>query len=128
MRDEPWRVMTVWQHHGSVTFSAKNFRPKGELSLFSNLILPRDETLDVQKMELALHDLPSLEEKTIKDEFSRKALANLPYARRGYVFQNQQLRAFYEKQPWYLPDPSYKDAGLSEEGRQCLAELAVLKL
>jgi hypothetical protein len=126
--DEASRVMTVWQQHGSVTFTAKNFRPKGELSIISYRSMSNNEELDVKAMELAFHDLPNLEEKTIKDEFSRKALANFPYARRGYVFQNQQLRAFYEKQPWYLPDPNYKAAGLSDEEQQWLAELAELKL
>ena len=41
------------------------------------------------------------------DEWSLKLMKNLPYARRGYVFDNKDLQAWFEKMPWYLPDPNY---------------------
>ena len=35
-------------------------------------------------------------------------LKNLPFARRGYIFQNQDLNDFYRKLEWYIPNPNYE--------------------
>lgn len=40
--------------------------------------------------------------------WEQRLIRNLPYANRGYVFKNAKLKAFFEKQWWYMPDPSYK--------------------
>lgn len=40
--------------------------------------------------------------------WEQRLIHNLPYANRGYVFKNAKLKAFFEKQWWYMPDPSYK--------------------
>jgi YARHG domain len=127
--------ITVHQHQGSIIFHAKNFAPKGELSIFANRQLYHDETsdspnpkLDVAVMKLSLAKLPYLEGKSLKNKFSRKVLENLPYARRGYIFQNAELKAFYEKQPWYLPDPNYKDVAITEEEQKWLKELRAIKI
>ena len=129
MSDVTAPMMTVWQQHGSVTFHAKNFKPKGELSLFANRFLFRDEILDSKSLKLSLQEYPWLhDELTLKDEFTRKALENLPYARRGYVFQNKELKAFYESQPWHMPDPDYKHPTLSEREKEWLQKLRELKV
>ncbi len=129
MSDVTAPMMTVWQHHGSVTFHAKNFKPKGELSLFANRFLIREEILDAKSLKLSLQEYPWLhDELTLKDEFTRKALENLPYARRGYVFQNKELKAFYESQPWHMPDPDYKHPTLSESEKEWLQKLRGLKV
>jgi hypothetical protein len=41
------------------------------------------------------------------NEFSKTVLKNLPFARRGYIFKNQELSTYYSRQKWYLPDPAY---------------------
>lgn len=43
----------------------------------------------------------------VLDENSLKVLQNLPYARRGYVFNNKILKNYFEKTPWYIPNPKY---------------------
>lgn len=129
MSGDTSRMMTVWQHRGSVTFHAKNFRPQGELVLFANRnLLLSDEILDAKKMKISLQGLPWLGEKKLKDEFTRKVLENLPYARRGYVFQNQKLKAFYEAQPWYMPDPEYKQVPNTDEEKDWLKEVSALEI
>ena len=40
--------------------------------------------------------------------WEKRLLRNLPYANRGYVFKNAELKAFFEKQWWYMPDPSWE--------------------
>lgn len=129
MSDETKNMMTVWQHQGSVTFHAKNFRPQGELDLFANRFIPDYEILDSKTLKISLQEYPWLhDEMELKDEFTRKVLENLPYARRGYVFKNKQLKAFYEKQPWYMPDPDYKHHSLTEEEKTWLKEVRALKV
>ncbi len=126
--EETHKLMTVYQHQGSITFHAKNFVPKGELDMIGFNNQSQNPTLDVAVMELSLAYLPYLEGKSLKNPFSRKVLENLPYARRGFVFQNAELKAFYEKQPWYLPDPDYKDVAITAEEQQWLKELRALKI
>jgi hypothetical protein len=43
-----------------------------------------------------------------KNDLQRKILRNLPFARRGYIFQNQDLNAFYRDLEWYIPNPNYE--------------------
>jgi hypothetical protein len=123
MSGESSRMMTVWQHQGSVTFHAKNFRPQGELSIFANRFMHHDEIIDAKSLKLSLEELPWLEDKTLKNNFTRKVLENFPYARRGHVFQNQQLKAFFENQPWYMPDPKNPNITLNDAEKTWLKEL-----
>jgi hypothetical protein len=128
MSGDTKRMMTVWQQNGSITFHAENFKPQGELSLFANRSLFRDEILDSKNLKFSLQEYPWLhDELLLKDEFTRKALENLPYARRGYVFENPKLKAFYGTQPWYTPDPDYKHHTLTDEEKEWLQELGKLK-
>jgi hypothetical protein len=128
MSDETRLMMTVWQHHGSVSFHAKNFKPKGELDLFANHFIPDYVVIDAAQMRLSLQTYPWLGELELQNEFTRKVLENLPYARRGYVFKNKELKAFYDKQPWYIPDPDYKDISLTKEETEWLGEVRQLKI
>jgi hypothetical protein len=125
---EKSRELTVWQHHGSVTFHAKNFKPKGELIIYENIILNQETVLDSKTIKMSLQDLPMLGDMELKDEFTRKVLENYPYARRGYVFKNAELKAFYEKQPWYMPDPAYKEASVTKEETEWLKAVRALKV
>ena len=43
-----------------------------------------------------------------KNEFGKKILRNLPFARRGYVFKDKEVQKYYTKMTeWYTPIPSY---------------------
>lgn len=51
------------------------------------------------------------------DSLSRKVLRNLPFAIRGYIFKNNDLQTYFEKQVWYFPNQEYvttEISGLSE--------------
>jgi len=41
--------------------------------------------------------------------FRQRICRNLPFAHRGHVFKDKQLKSFFEKQFWYMPNPNYKD-------------------
>lgn len=88
---------------GNLIFQKKNFHPRGELLItglknyreISNfLYLPFSHYQDDLIPEPAT-------------EFQKKVLKNLPFARRGYVFQNPELKSFFQKMDWYIPDPGY---------------------
>ncbi|MBP3726325.1 MAG: YARHG domain-containing protein [Bacteroidaceae bacterium] len=44
----------------------------------------------------------------LKQAFTARIRRNLPYAHRGYVFKDKELRSIFEKQWWYMPDPTWK--------------------
>ena len=58
-----------------------------------------------------------------------KILKNLPYARRGYVFKNTELQAYFEKMEWYFPDINYvpDSAKLTEAEQNWLKTLVTVK-
>lgn len=88
---------------GAIQFHAKNFRPKEELALHSGVLCGGlAATYDRSKF---MGDCGWVEH----DEQSLRIMRNLPYASRGHVFTDPQLKAFFESCWWYMPDPKYKD-------------------
>lgn len=86
---------------GIVIYHAQNFKPAGELHLYSernwqdpDYFIPFSYN---QQNEIA----------EPKNDFERKVMKNLPFARRGYVFKDVELKQFYEKIDWYIPNPNY---------------------
>ena len=92
---------------GLLLFQKKNFTPKGELHIYDwalwahqNAGFPIDYPFTI--------DLPNFKYETEpKTEEEKRLLRNLPFARRGYIFKDKTLQAFYNKQDWYQPNPSY---------------------
>ncbi|MBK6527097.1 MAG: YARHG domain-containing protein [Crocinitomicaceae bacterium] len=39
---------------------------------------------------------------------AKKILRNLPFARRGYIFKNAELQAYYTRMNWYIPNQNYE--------------------
>lgn len=46
----------------------------------------------------------------VKTDFDVKVAHNLPYAHRGHVFKNKELKEYFDKQWWYMPDSAYIDS------------------
>jgi hypothetical protein len=113
--------------HSPLVFSQKNFHPAGELNLYS---VRNYELLDITTFDAAQHKLPFNPESTegivkATNELSHKILRNLPYARRGFVFKTPEIQAYYEKQKWYTPNPSYRsnEADLTEFEKNWLTKV-----
>ena len=113
---------------GGISFSMKDFVPKGELYIAS----PRDfnfEIFNFKKQNLPkiikYGDLEYPSPTKSKNEKSYKILRNLPFAIRGYVFKTTYIQNYYLSQKWYKPKPKYKAKleDLSSEERQWLNEL-----
>jgi hypothetical protein len=57
-----------------------------------------------------------ISEGTLGDLFAEdlKVLRNEIYARHGRIFKDAQLQKYFESQPWYKPNPDFKDEQLNE--------------
>ena len=99
---------------GKIEYKIKNFRPKGELFLYSPRYYPYYAEFDCEKKQ----ELPfsSLADSSYgnpieaADGISKRILRNLPFARRGYIFKTSEIQKFYSQQVWYIPDPDYKSS------------------
>lgn len=101
-------------HHGTVIFRKKNFKPEGELFLYT--VNPYWVNSEIsEKFDHNISNLPFsyYQQDAIQPplrEIDQKILRNLPYARRGYVFKDEKVQYFYENMTdWYIADPDYKD-------------------
>lgn len=88
---------------GNLIFQKKNFKINGDL------FLQAQNYFGIQNLDYI--PFSSYQEDNINEpqnDFQKKVLKNLPFARRGYVFQNQELNDFYRKLDWYIPNPNYE--------------------
>ena len=114
---------------GTMQFKKKNFHPKGELFLFNPRYLTYQEPFSLDMyLPLSTDSDPYFEEAT--DENALKVLQNLPYARRGYIFNNSVLKNYYENVPWYIPNKDYvpKPEELHQSEIKWLADLKKIKI
>lgn len=86
---------------GNIIFQKKNFKPQGELFVFAARIFNEDKYIPFSYYAQDRIFEPS-------SDFEKKALRNLPFARRGYIFKNSELQAFFEMYTWYIPNPNYQ--------------------
>ena len=100
---------------GTVEWKAMNFRPKGSVEVISADVLmegltfsPRAMMLDVTRQDFIdfYHRTPNndAEMSALKNRIMR----NMPYARRGYVFNDKRLRDWFNRQWWYMADPEWE--------------------
>jgi len=88
---------------GNIIFQKMNFHPKGELFVYSRNHMEEENT---DYIPFSYYQQDQIKEPVT--DLQKKILKNLPFARRGYVFQNAELKTFFEKQEWYIPNPNYE--------------------
>jgi len=98
--------------NGAFTWHTNNFKPTGELFISSADVLyffkdniPFGSFYD-RASTLGL----SFNQGVMDDEKRARIAHNLPYANRGHIFKNPELKAYFESLWWYMPDPNYKDS------------------
>lgn len=108
--DESKPSTTFAMREGNVVFKKTNFKPQGGLYLYSPQIGSYQPPFNANTHDLSLNYLAinHVREEDKLDDFSLKVLRNYPFARRGYVFSNPKLQAYYDHQPWYIEDLNYK--------------------
>ena len=62
---------------------------------------------------------------TLGDMFAEdlRVLRNEVYARHGRIFKDADLQKYFEAQPWYKPNPDFKDDQLNEIEAANLAKI-----
>lgn len=87
---------------GSLMFEKRNFSPTGELFVYApNYSFGEDTTY----LPFSYYQQDQLSEPS--NNWERLVYKNLPFARRGYIFQNAALQKYFEKMRWYIPNPNY---------------------
>lgn len=118
--DKPVESSLFYIKKGMLIFQKKNFKANGEL-YFSNPICEANfyETFDMNLYQIMdprnMIENEYLEENLkTADSLSRKALRNLPFAMRGYIFKNKELQNYYDTHMWYYPNEEYTDTKMSD--------------
>lgn len=106
---------------GSIVFHKKNFHPEGELHIAREFFYMDDdydskdskhqnailEALKSQYYHLRT-DLVIADDKESFTAEQKRILKNIPFAYRGYVFEDKGLQQYFESTKWYIPNPNYK--------------------
>jgi hypothetical protein len=100
------RQLKFYIRNGTLIFSKKNFHPTSELFFYEPANYTADKNGNVGKNYLPF-SIDNQDEINLNGNINRKILRNLPFARRGYIFKNPELKNFYEKMVWYMPNPQY---------------------
>jgi hypothetical protein len=105
---------------GNLIFHKSNFHPKGELFVYA----PANPEDGLHENSLPFSYFLQDAIEGPKTELEKKIFKNLPFARRGYIFQNAELKSFFEKQDWYIPNPNYEpnEDMLTETEKQWIAK------
>lgn len=105
--EENFKTVRFYIQKGNLVFQKKNFIPTGELFIasikfgFDNM----DNSSEPNYLPFSFYQMNYIKEP--KNDFERKVYKNLPFARRGYVFKNIDLKKYYDKLDWYIPNPNY---------------------
>jgi len=87
---------------GTITYQKKNFKPKGELFVYS-INFQSDKSFST--LPFSYYQQEQISDP--KNDFQKKVFKNLAFARRGFVFKNPELKNYYEKMDWYIPNSEY---------------------
>ncbi|MGB4770521.1 MAG: YARHG domain-containing protein [Chitinophagaceae bacterium] len=104
-RIETGKLLRFHIRNGMAVFQKKNFKPMGELRLYAERFIV--EGRDKNYLNFSIDYYREGYDETA-DPFLRKVYRNLPFARRGYIFQSADLQSFFDKMDWYMPDPNYQ--------------------
>ncbi len=86
---------------GNIIFRKTNFKPDGDLFVYAyNYANHVEGYIPFSYYLEASISKPN-------NDFETKVFKNLPFARRGYIFQNAELQKYFEQMDWYMPNPNY---------------------
>lgn len=106
--DGQWKEVTL--RNGTLEWRAKNFVPRDNINIYSaDYLYAFDDNAPYGSFYDRGKNFTFWTEQNNK-KVDEHVLRNLPYAHRGYVFKSRQLRRYFSKLWWYMPDPSYQPA------------------
>lgn len=97
---------------GKAVFKKKNFKPQGEIFLYVRNYYVHIDADGIGYLPFSSYQPYDIFEYELEQGLEvspaqKQVLRNLPFARRGYVFQSENLKNFYNGMDWYIPDPEY---------------------
>lgn len=123
---------------GKLRIDAKDFAPKNNIefglchtSSFFGVPLEAGDELSLQVHTALAYwtlDMTNFRIAPLTKDDLRK-LRNTIYAMHGHPFQDKELRAFYERFIWYIPDPNLENVAqrLSPEEQRMISEIVALE-
>ncbi|MBP7514954.1 MAG: YARHG domain-containing protein [Flavobacteriales bacterium] len=123
---------------GELRIDAKNFAPKNNIEFgvshslsFFGIPLEGPTGLSEQAhvaLAYVTLDMTNFRVEPLTKEDLRM-VRNTIYARHGYTFQDKDLRAFYERFNWYIPDPNLENVvqQLTTEEHRLISEIVALE-
>ena len=122
--DTEKRQLRFYIQNGTLIFTKKNFHPNGELYFYEPVNYADEWTGNVGQSYLPF-SIDNQDEINLNGNIDKKILRNLPFARKGYSFKNPEVKNFYEKMDWYMPNALYGPdvSGLDDREKQWLKKL-----
>lgn len=107
--DKLYNTINTLQFHirqGEIVFQQKNFKPDAELFVYNKRYLTNGNDFDFNEnyLPFSIFHQKSIPAPDSKNPINKRILYNLPFARRGYVFKDAVLNAFFSNLPWYIAD------------------------
>lgn len=96
----------------TVTVSAAAAEPTQAVQPASDFIFPHSSTAYLTESEIAA-TLAACSGYSPGKGYAQDAINEI-YARNGYVFQTEEVRAYYQSKSWYTPNPSFTNADLNQ--------------
>lgn len=99
------KYIEIALRNGAVQWHKTGFRPTDDFEITSaDLLYAFNENASVG----AFYDRsPSYIVRYDDKPLPKRIVRNMPYANRGYVFKSRDLRDYFSKFFWYMPDPLY---------------------
>ncbi len=116
-REDVYKIQMAYIRAGGIRFKTNHFKPKADLYMAIFTAYGGDG-VDVWTERGVENEFSELTRFFWKDyananvgkltDWQLRLLRNLPYARAGYDFKDAELKNFFSKFVWYLPDSSVK--------------------
>lgn len=118
-----YREELFYTRSGYMTLRLLDFKPKEYLMISAPFFMDclMDRTFDADNKNLSYSDYCRYD--SAVNERSYRILRNLPYARRGYVFNTDFIQQYYETMPWYQRDEGAGMPAITEEELEWIEKL-----
>lgn len=78
----------------------------------SDFVFPDSSVRKLSYSEISA-TLSAMSGASVSGSFAQDAINEI-YARNGYIFKNNNIRAYYESKPWYYKDPGFTTSDFNE--------------
>lgn len=99
----------------------RDFTPKADVAFLLHEPLVLQGAEELRTLAVLVEEAPSTLDKKTPEEL--RILRNLPYALLGYTFEDADLRAHFQKQPWYVARADFDPKWLDKDDQDFIAKV-----